>query len=609
LEKQVRYIPLFALFILIGFIYVARLFYLQVVQKSYANQAQSNAVKRVINYPSRGMIFDRKGKLIVNNEVVYDLYITPKQVTNLDTQLFCKLLSIDTAYFNVKSKEAINHSRFLPSLFLKQIPQSVFANLQEYLFQFSGFYAEARNIRSYPYRSAGHVLGYISEVTPNDIKKSNYYQLGDYIGVSGLELSYEQQIRGTRGVRYIQVDRFNREKGSYQNGELDTIPMAGRDLISTLDIELQTYGEELMKGKVGSIVAIEPATGEILAFVSSPSYDPNLLTGWGRGNNYKKLLDDSIGKPLINRPLAGEYPPGSTFKPLMGLIALQEHLTTTNYGFGCGGGYRLGNHIVGCHGHQYASNLKIATALSCNSYFCQLFKLVIQNDSSRSIPEAYENWKAHLNEWGMGVKTGIDLKNESDGNVPSSKYYDKMIGEGEWKGTTIISLGIGQGEMLATPLQMANLVGGIANNGYWITPHLVKAVINDSLALKEKLFKHVTRITDTLYFNSLKVGMEGALKYGTAKRVARADSITMAGKTGTAQNPHGEDHSWFVAYAPKDNPKIAIAVVVENSGFGAKWAAPIASLMIEKYIRGYIKGKVRIALESKMKKGRILKLY
>ncbi len=609
MEKNIRYIPLFALFILIGAVYIFRLFSLQVLQKSYANQAQSNAVKRIINYPSRGMIFDRKGKLIVNNEVVYDLYITPKQVKELDTLLFCKLLNIDTTFFMSKTKEAVAHSRFLPTLFLKQIPQNVFANLQEYLFQFTGFTAEARSVRSYPYRSAAHVLGYISEVTPNDIKKSNYYQLGDYIGVSGLELSYEQQIRGTRGVRYIQVDRFNREKGSYLNGQMDTIPKAGNDLICTLDIELQTFGEELMKGKVGSIVAIEPKTGEVLSFVSSPSFDPNLLTGWSRGNNYKKLLDDSIGKPLINRPLAGEYPPGSTFKPLMGLIALQEHLVTTQYGFGCGGGYRLGNHVVGCHGHPYASNLKIATALSCNSYFCQLFKLVIQNDSTRSITEAYSNWREHLHEWGLGVKTGIDLKNEADGNVPSTSYYDKMIGVGEWKATTIISLGIGQGEMLATPLQMANITASIANNGSWITPHLVKAVIGDSLALKEKLFKHITRITDTLFYNSLKVGMEGALKYGTAKRVARPDSITMAGKTGTAQNPHGEDHSWFVAFAPKDNPEIAIAVVVENSGFGAKWAAPIATLMIEKYIRGYIKGKTRKAMEEKMKKGRILKLY
>lgn len=610
MDKKNRFIQIAILFSIVAVIYLGRLFSMQVWQDTYKKQAQNNAVKRVISYPSRGLMYDRNGKLIVYNDIVYDLFVVPGKVQDLDTALFCQVFKVDTAYFRQRMQDAKRYSKYLPTQFLKQIPQSMYSSIREYMYQFPGFFTEIRSIRSYPYRSGANVLGYIGEVSDNDIKKSQgFYQSGDYKGISGLELNYESYIRGTRGVRYVQVDRFSREKGSYQEGKLDTLAQAGSDLFTTLDIDLQGYGEELMAGKVGSIVAIEPKSGEVLAFVSSPSYDPNLLTGAYRGHNYSVLQKDSIGKPLINRPLTGAYPPGSTFKPLMGLIALQEKLITVDYGYSCRGGYRLGKHTVGCHGHPFASNINVATAYSCNSYFCQLFKLVVQDDSTRTIPEAYTNWRKHLADWGMGVRTGIDLKGEYKGNIPTAEYYDKMIGTGEWKGTTIISLGIGQGEMLATPLQMANVVAGIANDGTWITPHLVKGVKDQPDALKDKLFKHVTQITDTSYYKSIKKGMEGAIKYGTAKRVAKPEGITMAGKTGTAQNPHGADHSWFVAFSPVDTPRIAVAVVVENSGFGAKWAAPIASLMIEKYLKGEIKGKARKALEERMKKGRILKRY
>jgi penicillin-binding protein 2 len=568
--------------ILTGLILLARLFYIQVVDDSYFLSANNNVLRKIVVYPARGIIYDRTGRIMVQNEPVYDLMVIPRQVKEVDTAQFCSLIGIEKHEFIERLEKARKYSPYKSSIFEKQLSARTFAGFQERLFEYPGFYVQNRTVRKYPDSIAGQVLGYIGEVDENMMKKTNYYyQLGDYIGISGVERSYENILRGQRGIKMIMVDVFNREQGSYENGAYDTLAIAGEKITSSLDLEIQKLGERLMKNKKGSIVAIEPSTGEILAFVSSPGYDPNLLVGRERGSNYRKLLLDK-DKPLFIRPIMAQYPPGSIFKAVEALVGQQEGLIYPETRFPCGGGYRYGNRVVRCTHVHSALNLMESIQLSCNPYYCHVFKKLIDNGNYGSAEANFIAWRKHIEKFGIGVKLGIDLPNELKGLLPTHEFYDKYYGAGRWKSSNIISLSIGQGELGITPLQMANVMAIIANKGYYFSPHLVKAIGNKNQQKPEYTTRHYAGI-DSNYFDVVIDGMQKVVEGGTAT-YARIQGITMCGKTGTAQNPHGKDHSVFVAFAPRENPKIAIAVVVENAGFGSVWAAPIASLLVEQYL-------------------------
>jgi penicillin-binding protein 2 len=567
-----------------------RLFIIQVVKDSYRLSADNNVLRYVTQYPARGLIYDRNGKLIVSNQAAYDLMVVPAQTSKIiDTTAFCNLLGISNSLFRERIKTAIAYSRRAPSVFIKQISNEAYAKLQEKMFQYPGFYVQPRTLRKYSKPIASHLLGYVSEVDDNLIKKDPYYKPGDYIGKSGIEEAYEKELRGRRGVKIFLVDVFSRIKGSYAEGKMDTLAIQGSDITSGIDIDLQEYGELLMKNKRGSIVAIEPKTGEVLTLVSSPNYDPGLLVGRVRSDNYSLLSADTL-KPLFNRALMASYPPGSTFKPINGLIALQEQVITPSTLFGCDNGYLF----VGCHSHQSPLNLEGAIMMSCNSYFCQAFRRILENQKYLSVSSAYEKWKGYLNEFGFGSRLGTDFVNELPGFIPAPEYYDKYHGKGKWKALTVISMAIGQGEIGTTPLQMANMTAAIANRGYYYTPHIVKSIHGSGNTDPRFTTKHLIKI-DSANFEEIILGMEAAVNGGAGRTAAIAaiNDIIVCGKTGTAQNPHGKEHSVFVAFAPKDNPKIAIMVFVENAGFGATFAAPIASLMIEKYLKGSITNKDR----------------
>ncbi|MBK8884561.1 MAG: penicillin-binding protein 2 [Bacteroidales bacterium] len=566
-----------------------RLFIIQVVKDSYRLSADNNVLRYVTQYPARGLIYDRNGELIVFNQAAYDLMVIPAQNTRIDTMAFCNLLGITTDTFRERMSAAVQYSRRAPSVFLKQISDETYARLQEKLFMFPGFYVQPRTLRKYSKPIASHLLGYVSEVDDGIIRKDPYYKQGDYIGKSGIEEAYEKVLRGKRGVKIYLVDVYSRIKGSYANGNLDTVAVQGKDILSTIDINLQQYGEILMKNKRGSIVALEPNTGEVLTLVSAPDYDPGLLVGRVRSDNFSKLSADTL-KPLFNRALMASYPPGSTFKPINGLIALQEQVINPGSMFGCDHGYLF----VGCHSHASPLNLEGAIMNSCNSYFCQAYRRILENQKYKNIAEAYDKWKGYLNEFGFGNKLGTDFVNELPGFIPATSYYDRYYGKNRWKALTIISMAIGQGEVGTTPLQMANMTAAIANRGYYYAPHVVKSVGHEGNVDPRFTKKHLISI-DSMNFEEVILGMEAAVNGGAGRTagVAALKDIIVCGKTGTAQNPHGKEHSVFVAFAPKDNPKIAIMVFVENAGFGATYAAPIASLMIEKYLRGEITNKER----------------
>jgi len=459
---------------------------------------------------------------------------------------------------------------------------------------FPGFYVQPRTLRKYSKPIAAHLLGYVSEVDEGIIRKDPYYKAGDYIGKLGIEEAYEKELRGRRGVKIYLVDVYSRIKGSYADGRLDTTAVQGKDIISTIDMDLQEYGEMLMRNKTGSIVALEPKTGEVLTLVSSPNYDPALLVGRVRSENFAKLSADTLNLPLFNRAIQAKYPPGSTFKPINGLIGLAEGVITPSTMFGCSNGYLF----VGCHSHSSPLDLVHGISNSCNSYFCQTFRRILENPRYGSVSEAYTRWKEYLNEFGFGKKLGIELTNELPGLVPSPAYFDKYYGKNRWKALTVISMSIGQGEIETTPLQIANMTAAIANRGYYYIPHIVRSVGDNEPIDKKFLTKRVVSI-DTALFGPIIDGMEEAVNGGggATASVAALKDITVCGKTGTAQNPHGKDHSVFIAFAPKNDPKIAIAVFVENAGFGATYAAPVASLMIEKYLKGEVSNK---ALEQRM---------
>ncbi len=579
------------LVILTAVVLLVRLFIIQIVENKFRLSADNNVLRYVTQYPARGLIYDRNNKLMVFNQAAYDIMVVPSQTGRMDTTRFCSDLGITIDFFRERLKTARNYSRKAPSVFLKQVSSETYAKFQEKMFMYPGFYVQPRTLRKYSHPVAAHLLGYVSEVDEALIKRDPYYKTGDYIGKLGIEEAYEKELRGQKGVKIYMVDVYSRIKGSYESGAFDTVAVHGSDIISGIDLDLQEYGERLMQNKTGSIVAIEPSTGEILALVSSPSYDPGLLVGRVRSENFAKLQADSIYKPLFNRAFMASYPPGSTFKPINGLIGLQEKVIMPSTSFACNHGYLF----VACHSHPSPLDLEGGIMNSCNSYFCQTFRRILENPVYGSVTEAFEKWRSYLTEFGFGKKLGSEFVNELQGVVPTSAYYDKFYGKNRWKALNIISMAIGQGEIGTTPLQMANMTAAIANRGYYFTPHIVKSIGDGNSIDPRFTEKHVISI-DSVNFEAIIRGMAAAVKGGTAQ-VAALDSIIICGKTGTAQNPHGKDHSVFIAFAPKDNPRIAIAVYVENSGFGATYAAPVASLMIEKYLKGKV---IRKDLEQRM---------
>ncbi|MBL7948016.1 MAG: penicillin-binding protein 2 [Bacteroidia bacterium] len=588
------------IFLSVGLVYLMRLFFLQVLDNSYKNSADNNVIRIITDYPSRGLIYDRKGRLLVYNEPVYDLMIIPKQARNLDTLELCGLIGITKEDYIAKFQKARAYSPVKPSLFEKQLSVETYATLQEKLYKFPGFFVEPRTLRKYPKPVAAHLFGYIGEVDSATTRKNPYYKEGDYIGKSGVELSYEEALRGKRGSHRVMVDVFNREKGKFQNGRFDTVAVAGENLTLTIDAKLQEYGEQLLANKVGSVVAIEPATGEILCMVSSPAYDPNLLVGRSRTKNYGRLLVDPF-KPLFNRSQMALYPPGSTFKLVMALLAQQDGVLFPTTRYPCAHGYPPMGGKPKCHPHASPLDLQWSITQSCNSYYSYVFRSVIDNRKFGNTEAAFTHWREAIAKFGIGVKLDSDLPSVLRGSVPTIAYYDKYFGKGSWKSSTIISLGIGQGELGITPLQNANILAAVANRGWFYTPHVVKEIGSRHYLPEQFKVKHSLGI-DAQYFPVVIDGMENVVEAGTAA-ASKVKGISICGKTGTAQNPHGKDHSVFVAFAPKDNPKIAIAVTVENAGWGGTWAAPIATLMIEEYLRDSIS---RPDLDKRMREGVIL---
>jgi penicillin-binding protein 2 len=590
-----------AIFLAISIIYIVRLFFIQIIDEQYKSSADKNARRYITEYPARGLIYDRNGKLLVFNEVTYDLMVIPMQVeSSLDTLGLCSLINMDLELFRKKMRAAATYSSYLPTIIEEKLPKETYGMIQEQLVSYPGFYVQARTIRNYPQPVASHILGYIGEVTPEQLSEDAYYKTGDYIGISGLEKSYESVLRGNKGIRIIMVDVHGRDKGSYKNGKEDVEAKAGKDLFTSIDIDLQTFGEELMQNKRGSIVAIEPATGEILAMVSSPTYDPGMLVGRDRAKNYFTLIMDK-NLPLFNRAITGKYPPGSTFKPVVGLVAEQEGVLTGDMRYPCFSGFPLGNgKSVACHSHPSPLNLIGAIQYSCNAYFCKVFKTTLENKAYSSSRAGFNEWRKMVMKFGLGQKTGVDIPNESSGNIPSSEYYDKVFGQNHWRALSVISLAIGQGEIQLTPLQLANVTCIIANQGHYITPHLVRAIGTKSSLNPRFREDHNTGIS-AQYFEPVIEGMYAVVQSGTAYNV-RMDSISICGKTGTAQNA-GKNHSIFIAFAPKDHPRIAIAAVVENSGFGATWAAPISSLMIEYYLTRKVK---RLEMQQNIMDGKTI---
>lgn len=587
------------LVIIAASIILIRLFYLQIIDDSYKLKSENNAIKIVYDYPERGYIYDRNGKLLVANQPSYDVMVVPREIKNLDTLAFCELLSITREDFDKILKKAIVYSPRLPSVFLPQLNKKEYAAFQEKIRKFEGFYIQKRSLRDYQVNVGANVFGFITQVNPAIIAKNPYYKSGDLIGKQGVEEYYEELLRGQKGVKYIQRDKFNKDIGPYKNGMYDTIAIQGHDITITLDIELQKYGEELMKNKRGGIIAIEPKTGEILSLISAPSYDPALLVGRQRSKNYTMLYNDSLAKPLFDRSLLAEYPPGSPFKILTALIGLQEEVIDENTAFTCRHGFSYGNRFMKCHD---AGNFSLNAGIykSCNTYFANTYMKIINKYPKAAY--GVDTWSNHLKSFGLGDFMGYDLPPGKRGKVPTSKLYDKYYSAGSWRSTTIISNSIGQGEVLTTPIQLCNVMATVANQGYYYTPHIIKK-IKDGVVDKKFVTRHQTTV-DKQHFAPVIQGLFDVYNHGTASRL-KVEGIDICGKTGTAENftkingkkVQLQDHSIFVAFAPKDDPKIAIAVFVENGYWGARIAGPIASLMIEKYIKGSIS---RTDLEKRM---------
>lgn len=582
---------------------LVRLFYLQLIDETLKLKSDNNAIKIQYDYPERGYVYDRFGKLLVANQPSYDIMVIPRDLKDIDTTEFCQLLNITKADFVKKIEKAIVYSPRLPSVFLPQLNKREYAAFQEKVRKFEGFYIQKRSLRDYQVNYGANVFGFITQVNEKIIEKNPYYNSGDLIGKQGIEESYEKELRGIKGVKYIQKDKYNREIGSYKEGRFDTIAKQGEDITLSIDGELQKYGEELMMNKRGGIVAIEPSTGEILALVTAPSYDPAILVGRERSRNYTKLYNDSIAKPLYDRGLLAEYPPGSPFKILTGLIALQEQVVDEQTSFVCHHGFSYARgRFMKCH-DSGISQLHNGIYNSCNTYFASVYMKTLNKYTKTSA--AVDVWSKHVKSFGLGDFMGYDLPTGRKGSVPTSKTYKRIYPNWDYRATTIVSNAIGQGEVLTTPIQLANMMAAVANRGYYYTPHIIKKIEGRKID-KKFTTKHVTTI-DRKYFEPVIAGLADVYNIGTAHGLG-VEGIEICGKTGTAENfakINGkrvklQDHSIFVAFAPKDNPKIAIAVFVENGYWGKRWAGPITTLMIEKYVKRKI---TRTDLEKRMLEG------
>jgi penicillin-binding protein 2 len=575
-----------------GLTFIGRLFYLQVYSSGEHNLYEDNAIRKVYDYPKRGFVYDRNGRLLVDNQPSYDVMFVPREVKPLDTLEFCNLLKITKKDFIDIYNKAYHYSPRLPSVFIPQLTKEDYAALQEKMRKFEGFYIQKRSLRHYQTNIGANVLGDIGEVNNAIIEKDPYYKMGDLIGKQGVEISYEEVLRGVKGIKFIQKDRFNRDLGPYKNGIYDTLPQQGKDITITIDAKLQEYGELLMQHKRGGIVAIDPSSGEILLMVTAPSYNPNLLVGRERSRNFTKLYNDTIAKPLFDRGLKAQYPPGSPFKVINALIGLQEKVVTTQEQFSCRMGYYVGSRrLTGCHAHSSPLAMNDGIAQSCNAYFANVYRRIL--DKTKNPNEGMDIWSNHVKSFGLGNYLGYDLKIGNKGRIPDSEFYDKWYGKNRWASTYNISNSIGQGEVETTPIQLANMMAAIANRGYYYTPHIIKKIEGESIDTKYTT-PHYTTI-DKENFEPVIQGMFDVYNKGTASAL-RVPGIDICGKTGTAENfmkingvqTQLTDHSIFVAFAPKDNPKIALAVFVENGYWGSRFAGKIASLIIEKYINGEV---------------------
>lgn len=582
---------LIAIILVMMAVYIGRLAQMQLFSDEYDQYADRNAKLKKTLYPERGVIYDRQGRIMVYNVAFYDVMLTMREMQGLDTLEFCKTLHITRDYFDKRISEIKNYrlnpgySSYTPQLFISQLSVEQYGPLQEKLYRFPGFSIQNRSLRAYTRPIAAHALGYVAEVDKKDLESDSYYVKGDYNGRSGIEKMYENQLRGQKGYEYYLRDVHGRIKDFYNEGRDNIIPIPGKDLTLTLDMNLQEYAEQLMINKRGAIVALEPSTGEILAYVSAPTYDPEMLVGNKRVANYK-ALESSPYKLFLNRPIQSFYPPGSTFKPLQALVLLQEGIITPSTTYACHGGYYFAGMKMGCHNHASPLALSPAISTSCNAYFAAAYRAMIDDSRYDSSQKAMDVWRSHVSSFGYGAKLGVDLPYEQSGFIPSSDYYNKIYGNRAWKGATIISNAIGQGEILATPMQIANFCATICNKGWYRTPHIVKAIAGESID-SLYLTKHYTRV-DSIHFETIIEGMRGAvtLPSGTARGVA-IPNVEVCGKTGTAENA-GVDHSIFISFAPKENPQICLLVFIENGGFGATWAVPMASLLLEKYLNGTI---------------------
>ena len=557
------------------------LFRLQMLDPTYKVFATNNVLREVVQYPARGLIYDRNGKLLVHNKPSYDLMITPREVGVFDTLYLCSLLEITKADLEERIQAAKKYSRYKPSIIVKQIAPETYAVLQEKIYRFKGFHTQSRTLREYNHPVAAHVLGYVGEVNSSDLERDSYYSLGDYIGVSGIEKTYEEHLRGVKGKKKFLVDVHNRIQGSFLGGEEDLPANVGNNLYTSIDIELQLFAEQLLQNKRGSVVAIEPSTGEILAIASAPGYHPNLLVGRQRGSNYGKLLTDTL-KPLFNRALLSEYPPGSTFKVINALIALEEKSITLQTRFSCAG---PGSTPIRCT-HNHSSPLDVVAAIkeSCNPFLWNTYRSILAKYPTTA--EGYNVWREHVLKFGIGKKLGMDVPVESRGSLPEQSYFDNIYGIGRWRPLTIRSMAIGQGELGITPVQMANFAAAIANRGYYYTPHVVRSIENSQIDSQLRVRNDVGISAE--HFEPVIRGMEMSVDLSSSGALIKVPGVIMCGKTGTVQNNHGSDHSVFMAFAPKDDPKIAISVYVENGVWGARYAAPIASLLVEKYLNGSV---------------------
>ncbi len=578
-----------SIFVLVSLLFAIRLFSLQVLDDSYKEAADSNIIQEVIKYPFRGLIFDRNNELLVANKAIFDLLVVPKEVKHIDTVRFCNLLGITKEEFDKKIKKAKAYSYVKASLFIKQISLEEFSKFEDHLDEFSGFVLQPRITRSYSYPILANALGYISEISKYELTKdtSNYYHSGDYIGKSGIESNYEQFLRGQRGKLFKIRNVRGIEKGNFKDGKYDTLAIPGLSITSTIDRTLQEFAEKLMQGKAGSVVAIEPSTGEILAIVSAPSYQPGLLTGKDFSQNFSIISQDTV-KPLFNRPIMAAYRPGSIFKIVQSLIAMQEGVITPNTRLKCN------THLIGCHNgasHPFGTSEKLVGAIknSCNPYFYQVMrKMVVQHVEKSPYKDAkigLDKWNGYIKNFGFGAPLGVDLPGEKGGMIPDSKYYDRAYKGREWKYSNIYSLAIGEGENLVVPIQMANFTATVANRGFYYTPHLIKSIGQSGKPLPNYLQKKYTGV-DSAYFEVVVEAMAEVIKTGTGQYRAKLKGIEVCGKTGTVQNDPNPDHSVFIAFAPRDNPQIAVSVYVENAGQGARAAAAISGLLIEKYLKG-----------------------